>query len=99
MSARLGPVRYSSAAGYGFLGVETGLRQDLGPETAALVDEEVRRVVEEAQSRALNLLREHESALHEVARVLQENEMVSGAEIKRIAAAPPVSGSTTPAGA
>ncbi|MGD8278880.1 MAG: ATP-dependent zinc metalloprotease FtsH [Gemmatimonadota bacterium] len=85
MSPRLGPVRYTASSGYGFLGMETGLRQDLGPDTAARVDEEMRRIVEAAQNRAIALLRENEAALREVARTLQEHEVVSGAEIKRIA--------------
>ena len=89
MSPRLGPVRYSATSGFGFLGVESGLRQDLGPDTAAIVDQEVRRVVDDAQSRALDLLRRHEPALHRVAGLLQEREVMSGAEIKRIAVATP----------
>ena len=89
MSPRLGPVRYSAASGFGFLGVESGLRQDLGPDTAAIVDQEVRRVVDDAQSRALELLSRREPALHRIAALLQEREVVSGAEIKGIAVAPP----------
>jgi len=85
MSPRLGPVRYTASSGYGFLGMETGLRQDLGPDTAARVDEEVRRIVDAAQNKAIALLRDNEAALREVARSLQEHEVVSGAEIKRIA--------------
>ena len=85
MSPRLGPVRYTASSGYGFLGIETGLRQDLGPDTAARIDEEVRRIVDAAQNKAIALLRENEAALREVARTLQEHEVVSGAEIKRIA--------------
>ena len=37
-----------------------------------------------AQESALNILREHEAALHEVARVLQENEVITGDEIQAI---------------
>jgi cell division protease FtsH len=85
MSPRLGPVRYTASSGYGFLGIETGLRQDLGPDTAARVDEEVRRIIDAAQNKAITLLRANEAALREVARSLQEHEVVSGAEIKRIA--------------
>ena len=85
MAESLGPVRYMTNAGMGYLGVETTLRQDLSPETAALIDKETRKLVEEAQQTALNLLQEHRAALDEIARVLQEHEVISGEEIKRIA--------------
>jgi len=45
----------------------------------------VRRIIDAAQNKAIALLRENEPALREVARTLQEHEVVSGAEIKRIA--------------
>ena len=57
----------------------------LSPETASLVDKETRRLVEEAQVRALSLLKEHRSTLDEIAGVLQETEVISGEEIRRIA--------------
>ena len=84
MAEALGPVRYASDAGMGYLGLQVGLRQDISPETARLIDQEIRRLVEEAQQRATALLREHESALHAIARVLQEKEVISGEEIRRI---------------
>jgi cell division protease FtsH len=85
MTEALGPVRYAPNAGFGYLPTQTGLRQEISPETAKLVDEETRRLVEEAQERAMDLLRVHEAALHEVAQVLQEREVISGHEIARIA--------------
>ncbi|MBN1639936.1 MAG: ATP-dependent zinc metalloprotease FtsH [Anaerolineae bacterium] len=86
MTEALGPVRYASEAGYGYLGMRQGTRQDLGPETAALIDRETRRIIEEGQGRALDLLRTHERALHEIARVLQEDEVIDGEQVARIAA-------------
>jgi cell division protease FtsH len=80
MTEALGPVRYANEGGYGFFRVRQGVRQDLGPETAALIDREMCRLVEEGQGRALDLLR-----AHEVARVLQENEVIDGAQVARIA--------------
>ena len=86
MTEALGPVRYLDNAGMGYLGARPGLRQELSPETATLIDQEIRRLIDEAQGRALDLLRAHEAALHEIARVLQEREVVDGDEIARIAA-------------
>ena len=85
MTEALGPVRYANSAGFGYLGTQVGLRSELGPETAELIDRETRRIVEEAQDRAVELLRTHREALDEVARVLQEKETISGEEIAAIA--------------
>ncbi|NOZ72379.1 MAG: ATP-dependent zinc metalloprotease FtsH, partial [Chloroflexi bacterium] len=85
MVESLGPVRYAATAGSGYLGIQTSLRPELSPETAALIDKETRRLVEEAQERASSLLQSHEAALHEIARILQEKEVISGEEIARIA--------------
>jgi cell division protease FtsH len=84
MTEALGPVRYQVDAGAGYLGYQDGLRQDLSPETATLIDQETRRLVQEAQDRALSLLREHRDMLDEVARVLQKTEVIGGTEIRRI---------------
>ncbi|MBM3190391.1 MAG: ATP-dependent zinc metalloprotease FtsH, partial [Chloroflexi bacterium] len=86
MTEALGPVRYANEAGYGYLTARMGLRQEIGPETAGRIDAETRRLVEEAQQRAMDLLRDHRPALDEVARVLQEKETITGEEIARIAA-------------
>jgi cell division protease FtsH len=83
MTQALGPVRYSTQSGY--LGGPTALRYELSPETTTLIDREIRRLVDEAQQRALNLLRQHEAGLHEIARLLQEREIISGDEVKQIA--------------
>ncbi len=87
MTKALGPVRYAASAGMEYLQTQIGLRQEISPETAAIIDQETRRLVEEAQKRATDLLRENEAALHQVAQALQEREVIGGDEIARIAAA------------
>jgi cell division protease FtsH len=89
MTESLGPVRYVTNAGMGYLGAMPMLRQELSPETETLIDREIRRLVEEAQQTALDLLKQHEAALHEIARILQEREVISGDEIKQIAEGTP----------
>ncbi len=81
MSEVLGPVRYTPPAGFGYLGTQTGLRQDLSPETTAKVDSEVRKIVSEAQGRALELLKTHREGLEHLAQLLQANEVVTGEEV------------------
>ena len=90
MTEALGPVRYQTDAGMGYLSAQGTLRQDLSPETAALIDQETRRLVEEAQDRALSMLTKHRTTLDEVARILQEVEVISGEKICRIVEECPV---------
>jgi cell division protease FtsH len=85
MSDSLGPVRYLDDAGMGYLGTNPGLRREISPETATLIDREVKRLVDEAQKRAIDILNGHADALEQVARILQEREVISGEEIARIA--------------
>jgi cell division protease FtsH len=56
------------------------------PETEQLIDQEIRTIVEGARDRALGLLREQEAALHQIAQVLQEKEVIDGEEISRLVA-------------
>jgi cell division protease FtsH len=86
MSEALGPVRYIAGAGMSYLGVVSRLRDELSPETATLIDQEVRRLVEHAENQALELLHTNIDVLHEIARVLQEKEVISGEQINEIAA-------------
>ncbi len=87
MSEKLGPVRYAAAAG-AYLQSGVASRHDLGAATTALIDEEIRAFVSRAQTAALAVLNKHLDVLHEVARVLQEKEMISGDELAAIADAP-----------
>ena len=85
MTESLGPVRYANSAGSGYLGQVGGVRQDVSPETAKLIDRETRNIVEAAEQRAVELLQTHIEALHEIARVLQTKEVINGEEVARIA--------------
>lgn len=89
MSEKLGPLRFALPAGSGYLGIQQGNRQDLSPETAALIDNEIRRLVQEAHQKAFSLLRNHEEALREIARTLQEEEVIQGERIRHIVEAFP----------
>ena len=81
MSEKLGPVRYASPSMM-YLGGSTEVRNDIGEGTAEVIDREIRRFVNEAQDSALNILREHEKILHEVAKSLQEKEVINHEEIQ-----------------
>jgi cell division protease FtsH len=84
MAEKLGPVRYAAPAGMSYLGMASGVREDLSPETATLIDQEIRRRGEEAQEQAAHPMRENDAALHEIADILIEREVIGGKEICRI---------------
>ena len=84
MTEALGPVRYASHSG-SYLGTRSELRAEVSPDTATRIDREIRRIVEEAQSKSEALLRENIDALHAIAEVLQEKEVISGEEVATLA--------------
>jgi len=85
MSEALGPVRYAGPAGSGYLGNQAASRS-LSPDIENLIDAEIRRLLDAAEATALELIGTHEAALHEIARVLQEDEVIDGETVARIVA-------------
>lgn len=83
MSQKLGPVRYAAIGGT-YLQSEVSSRNDLSPTTVSYIDEEIHRLLEEAQSTALKILNEHPDALHEVAKFLKDKEVISGEQMAAI---------------
>ncbi len=64
-----------------FLGEEIAHRRKYSEETARQVDEEVKRIVDEAYQRASTMLGENREILDRVADLLLEKEEVSGEEV------------------
>jgi cell division protease FtsH len=97
MSEALGPVRYAGPAGSGYLGDQVATR-NLSSDIENLIDAEIRRLLDGAQETALELLTTHETALREIARVLQEDEVIDGETVSEIVAetgtVPPVTAVT-----
>ncbi len=84
MSRRLGPLTYGRRQRLAYLNVEGTEERNFSEETARMIDVEVRELVEEGQRRAREILTERRTTLDEIARILQEREVVSGEEIKGI---------------
>ena len=85
MSDKLGPVRYVGPAGLGYLGSQaTAL--SLSPETERMIDQEIRRILVDAEKEAMAIVADNESALHEIARVLQDQEVIDGEAVGQIVA-------------
>jgi cell division protease FtsH len=90
MSEKLGRLRYVDNQEEVFLGHSVTRSQTISDETAKLIDEEVRRIVEEAETKARTILTEHIDELHKVAKALLEFESLSGEEVKDLLAGNPI---------
>lgn len=82
MSEKLGLIAYDSDQPV-FMGMEYGHqgRGGYSQETAATIDEEIRRLVTEAHERATKLLKENRSILDNMSRVLVEKETIYTEEV------------------
>ena len=84
MSSKVGTVMFGGGQGEVFLGRDFAQTKDYSEETAALIDEEVKRIIETAYNRAVSILTEHMDKLHVVAGVLMEKEKIEGEEFDKI---------------
>ena len=84
MSEKLGRVRYSSNQEEVFLGHSVTQTTNISPETSKLIDEEVRRLIEDGEQTARRVLTERLADLHVVAKALLELETLSGEEVKAL---------------
>ena len=89
-SEKLGTIRYAQDQEEVFLGHSVSQSKNMSDETAALVDSEVRRIVEGGYSRAKKILTDHMDDLHKLAKALMEYELLSGDEIKDLLAGRPI---------
>ncbi|MGO8915164.1 MAG: ATP-dependent zinc metalloprotease FtsH [Stellaceae bacterium] len=83
-SEKLGPLRYSENEEEVFLGHSVTQRKNVSDATAKVIDEEIRRIVEDGEKRARGILTEHLEELHALAKGLLEFETLSADEIRRI---------------
>jgi cell division protease FtsH len=66
-----------------FLGHSVARSQTVSEETARLIDQEVRRIIEEAEATARQVLTDNLDELHRLAEALLEYETLTGEESKR----------------
>ncbi|WP_018181290.1 ATP-dependent zinc metalloprotease FtsH [Kaistia granuli] len=84
MSERLGRVRYRSNEQEVFLGHSVAQSTNISDETAKIIDEEVRKLIEEGESEARRLITENRDKFVAIAEALLEYETLSGEEIKNL---------------
>lgn len=84
MSPKIGPVSYKTSDEDPFLGREIHQSRSFSEHTQELIDEEVARILHEADQRAEQLLREHRGELESVTRSLLEHEELGEAELTEL---------------
>jgi cell division protease FtsH len=83
-SEKLGPLRYSDNEEEVFLGHSVTQRKNVSDATAKVIDDEIRRIVEEGEKTARGILTSHLDELNALAQGLLEYETLSADEIRRI---------------
>ena len=80
-SAKLGPLRYSDNEEEVFLGHSVARQKHVSDSTAAIIDQEVRDLIDEAESNARRILTENRDNLEVIAQGLLEYETLSGNDV------------------
>ena len=86
MSEELGPMTFGKKQELVFLGREISEQRDYGESTAQEIDREVRRFIDEAHSRAKEILTTYRDKLVALAKRLIEEETLEGAELQAMLA-------------
>jgi cell division protease FtsH len=84
MSDKIGPVVFKQGEEHPFLGREITQNRDFSEATAQLIDDEIRRIIEEMEDKAHKLLSGHEEQLKKLADELLEHETLTREEIDEL---------------
>ena len=84
MSPRLGAIMYGQGQGEVFLGRDLAQTKNYSEETAAIIDEEVKSIIDRAYNTAKEILAANIDKLHIVAGILLEKEKIDGEEFDRV---------------
>ena len=84
MSERIGTIMLGSDQGEVFLGRDFAQSKTYSENTAGIIDEEIKKLIDGCYRRAIDILKANEDKLHSVAGVLMEKEKISGEEFNNI---------------
>jgi len=84
MSESLGPMSFGSEHDEVFIGKDFGRSRNYSEEVAAMIDKEIRKVIDTAYHKTETLLKENISKLHGVAQALLEREKLDQAEFEEV---------------
>ena len=81
MSEKLGPMSYTDNEEHIFLGREISKTKSVSEATAVIIDQEVRRILDECYAKAIHLLDTHRDAVHRIVDALIKYECIDGNEV------------------
>ena len=84
MSEKVGLIHYGSDEDEVFIGRDWGHTKSYGDSAADLIDEEVKRIIDECYAKAKDILMQHESVLHNCANLLLEKEKINREEFEAL---------------
>ena len=84
MSERVGAIKLGQSQGEVFLGRDMGHQRDYSEEVAAVVDEEVRKLIDDAHDEAWHAVNENRDILDDLVLELLEKETLNAAELAEI---------------
>jgi cell division protease FtsH len=82
MSEVVGPIQLGNDNEEVFLGRDFAHTRNYGEQVASMIDNEIKRLVEDAYNEATRMLMEHLEVLHRISQLLMEKEKMTGAEIR-----------------
>ncbi len=84
MSEKVGLIHYGSDEDEVFIGRDWGHTKSYGDSAADLIDEEVKRIIDECYAKAKDILMQHENVLHNCANLLLEKEKINREEFEAL---------------
>ena len=84
MSEKMGPVTFGEREEHLFLGREMSRKVDYSEETAEIIDEEIKKIVNECYNRGKDLLTTHKDKLEEITQALLTKEVLDGKDVTKI---------------
>jgi len=84
MSDRIGSIMFGSGQEEVFLGRDFAQSRNYSEETAGVIDEEIKRIIDKAYLKAKQILTDNAEKLHIVAQILLEKEKIDGEEFAQI---------------
>ena len=84
MSEKIGTIMLGSSQDEVFLGRDFTQEKSYSEETAGIIDEEIKKIIDNAYEQAKRILRENRDKLDQVAAVLIEREKITGEEFDGI---------------
>lgn len=84
MSDKIGMINYGSDEDEVFIGRDLAHTRNYAEKTAALIDEEVKRIIDDSYEKAKTLIAQYEEVLHKCANLLLEKEKIGQQEFEAL---------------